>query len=144
VRSLLVLLLLVTIPCAAGAQASRAVLAGVTTPAAGSPSRAGILTAVRRQLSATSRFKVDHVRVAGRCAFVRATEVVPLDRGEQQETDLSVAALLERSPDTSSWIVRDYWTLPGESERPFADFRRRVRERLRVERIPAALLPGDL
>jgi hypothetical protein len=116
----------------------------VTTPAQGSKERSALLTAVRQQLKTSSRFKVDHVRVAGRWAFLRATEVVPLEGKELQETDLSVAALLERRPDSPGWRVTDYWTLPGESERPLADFRRRVQERLRTERLPAALLPGDL
>jgi hypothetical protein len=117
-----------------------------TTPAAGSRERAEILDAVRRRLKSTSRFKVDHIRVAGRLAFVRATEVVPLDGDEQQETDLSIAALLERPADSTSggWRVTDYWSLPDENERPLAGFTRRVRERVRAERLPASFLPGDL
>jgi hypothetical protein len=142
-RLAIVVLALVVIPCSGGAQASREAVR-VTTPAAGSPARTGILAAVRRQLATSSRFKVDHVRVAGRWAFVRATEVVPLDGGEQQETDLSVAALLEQPAGSPRWIVREYWTLPSEDERPLATFRRRVHERLRAERIPSSMIPDDL
>jgi hypothetical protein len=133
-------------PMSAAAQAPPSSTVAATTPGAGSPQRTAILDALRRQLKSTSRFKVDHVRVAGRWAFVRATEVVPLDGDELQETDLSVAALLERpaGSTTGTWRVSDYWTLPGESERPLTAFRRRVRERMRAERLPAELIPGDL
>jgi hypothetical protein len=118
--------------------------ARITTPGVGSEERAMLLAAVRRQLKTSSRFKVDHVRVAGRWAFLRATEIVPLDGNEQQETDLSVAALLQRPDGSTDWRVAEYWTLPGESEHPLADFKRRVHERLRVELLPTALLPDDL
>jgi hypothetical protein len=131
-------------PTAAAGAPSSTVQA--TTPAAGSRDRAAILDAVRRQVKSTSRFKVDHIRVAGRLAFVRATEVVPLDGDELQETDLSIAALLEQSADstTGGWRVTDYWSLPDENERPLAGFTRRVRERVRAERLPASFLPDDL
>jgi hypothetical protein len=68
--------------------------APVTTPAAGSPVRQAILDAVRAQIGTTSRFRIDHVRVAANWAFVRATEIVDAG-GSEQETDLTVAALLE-------------------------------------------------
>lgn len=142
-RRLLALLALVLIPHVGRAQAPGAATRP-TAPAAGSPQRTAILSAVRRRLKTSSRFKVDHVRVAGRWAFIRATEVVPLDGEELQETDLSVAALLEQPAGTTSWRVAEYWTLPTEGERPLAEFKRRVRERLRVERLPSALLPDDL
>ena len=130
----------------AAAQARPSGAVAATTPGPGSSQRTALLDALRRQLKSTSRFKVDHVRVAGRWAFVRATEVVPLDGNELQETDLSIAALLEQpagSP-AGGWRVADYWTLPGESERPLAAFTRRVRERVRVEGLPTGFLPGDL
>jgi hypothetical protein len=115
-------------------------------PAAGSPERTAILNALRQRLHTRSRFRVDHLRVAGRWAFVRATEEVELDRGEAQETDLSVAALLEHPAGStrSWWRITELWTLPDERERPLADFARRVRQRVRAEGLPAGLLPDDL
>jgi hypothetical protein len=118
----------------------------VTTPAAGSPLRTAIVDALRRRLKTGSRFRVDHLRTAGRWAFVRATEVVELDGGEEQETDLSVTALLEHPTGSTTgwWRIAELWTLPQESERPLAEFARRVRQRVRAEGLPAALLPEDL
>jgi hypothetical protein len=116
----------------------------VTSPPRGSALRTALIDAVRRQVKTSSRFRVDHVGVAGRWAFLRATEVVSLERGEQQETDLTVAALLELPAGAAAWRVVDYWTLPTEGVRPLAGFKRRVLERLRVERLPSTLLPGDL
>lgn len=118
----------------------------VTTPAAGSPQRTAILDALRRRLKTGSRFRVDHLRTAGRWAFVRATEVVELDRGEEQETDLSVAALLEQPTGSTTgwWRIAELWTLPQERERPLREFARRVRQRVRAEGLPAAFLPDDL
>lgn len=118
----------------------------VTTPAAGSKERTAIMDAVRQRLKSTSRFKVDHIRMAGNWAFVRATEVVPAEKDELQETDLTVAALLELPPGSTTgwWRIADYWTLPGNDSRPLADFVRNVRARVRAERLPAALLPDDL
>ena len=118
----------------------------VVTPAPGSRQRAAILDAVRRRVKPAGKFRVDHIRMAGGWAFVRATEVFPLDGGELQETDLTVAALVELPAASPNgwWRVADYWTLPGEEERPLAEFTKRVRDRLRAERLPAALLPGDL
>jgi hypothetical protein len=118
----------------------------VSTPGPGSPERAAILDAVRRRVKPSGKFRVDHIRMAGGWAFVRATEVFPLDGGELQETDLTVAALLElpAGSTTGWWRIADYWTLPGDQDRPLAEFAKRVRDRLRAERLPAALLPGDL
>ena len=118
----------------------------VVTPAAGSPERAAILDAVRTRLKTKSRFKVDHMKLAGEWAFVRATEIVELDGSEQQETDLTVAALLEkpRGSTTGWWRIADYWTLPENDEKPLADFTRRVKQRITAERLPVALLPEDL
>ena len=119
----------------------------VSTPGPGSPARSAILSALRRQLKTSARFRVDHLRVAGSWAFVRATEVVTLDGGELQETDFTVAALLQlpaAAATASSWRVVDYWTLPGEQERPLAEFTRRVRATQSAERLPAALFPEDL
>jgi hypothetical protein len=118
----------------------------VVTPAAGSPERAAILDALRTRLKTKSRFKVDHIRTSGGWAFVRATEIVELEGNEQQETDLTVAALLElpKGSTTGWWRIADYWTLPGNDQRPLAEFGRRVKQRLAAERLPRALLPGDL
>ena len=118
----------------------------VVTPGAGSPERAAILDALRTRLKTKSRFKVDHIRLAGEWAFVRATEVVELDGNEQQETDLTVAALLEKPKGSTTgwWRIADYWTLPENDERPLADFTRRVKQRIAAERLPNALLPEDL
>jgi hypothetical protein len=118
----------------------------VVTPAAGSPERAAILDAVRTRLKTRSRFKVDHMRLAGEWAFVRATEIVELDGNEQQETDLTVAALLEKPKGSTTgwWRIADYWTLPENDEKPLADFTRRVKQRITAERLPPALLPEDL
>jgi hypothetical protein len=118
----------------------------VSTPGRGSPHRTEILAAIRQRLNTSARFRVDHIRVAGRWAFVRATEVVTLDHGELQETDFTVAALLQRASaeSTDSWRVVDYWTLPGEQERPLAEFKRRLRALQHAERLPAGLFPADL
>ena len=116
------------------------------TPAAGSPERAAILDALRTRLKTRSRFKVDHMKLAGEWAFVRATEIVELDGNEQQETDLTVAALLElpKGSTTGWWRIADYWTLPENDEKPLAEFTRRVKQRIAAERLPTALLPDDL
>ena len=118
----------------------------VGTPAAGSPERAAILDAVRTRLKTKSRFKVDHMKLAGGWAFVRATEIVELDGNEQQETDLTVAALLEKPKGSATgwWRIADYWTLPENDEKPLAEFTRRVKQRITAERLPVALLPEDL
>ena len=118
----------------------------VLTPAAGSPERAAILDALRTRLKIESRFKVDHLKLAGEWAFVRATEIVELEGNEQQETDLTVAALLEKPKGSTTgwWRIADYWTLPENEEKPLADFTRRVKQRIAAERLPAALLPDDL
>ena len=115
----------------------------VTTPAAGSPERAALLDAVRARLGTSSRFEVDHVRAAGTWAFLRATEVVPLDGGEEQETDLTVAALLSRSP-AGDWQVNEMWTLPGDARLPMAEFRRRLGVYQVAGGLPWALFPDDV
>jgi hypothetical protein len=118
----------------------------VVTPPPGSPERSAILDALRTRLKTGSRFKVDHIRIAGSWAFVRATEIVRLDGNEEQETDLTVAALLEKPARSSTgwWRIADIWTLPDNEAHPFADFSRRVRQRIAAERLPVALLPEDL
>ena len=58
------------------------VVSTVSAPAAGTPERTALLDAVRARLGTESRFEVDHVRTAGTWAFLRATEVVPLEGGE--------------------------------------------------------------
>jgi hypothetical protein len=118
----------------------------VSTPGRGSAQRTAILAAIREHLKTSAKFRVDHIRVAGRWAFVRATEVVALDGGELQETDFTVAALLQlpAASEPSSWRVVDYWTLPGEQEQPLAAFTRRLHVLQRTERLPAALFPDDM
>jgi hypothetical protein len=118
----------------------------VVTPGPGSPERAAILDALRMRLKTKSRFRVDHIRTAGEWAFVRATETVQLEGDEQQETDLTVAALLEKpqASTTGWWRIADMWTLPENDAKPLADFTRRVRQRVTAERLPMALLPDDL
>ena len=118
----------------------------VMTPAVGSPERAAILDALRTRLKTKSRFKVDHIRTAGEWAFIRATETVQVEGDEQQETDLTVAALLEKPKGSTTgwWRIVDYWTLPENDEKPLADFTRRVKQRIAAGRLPAALLPDDL
>lgn len=119
--------------------------ADATTPGPGTPPRDAILGAVRARLATASRFRVDHLRMASGWAFVRATEVV-VGNGESQETDLTVAALLELPPGTArpEWLVREIWTLPTNDALSLEEFTRRVRARQVALRLPAALLPGDL
>ena len=114
----------------------------VRTPAAGSAARTAILDAVRKRVGVKSRFKVGHVRATDRWAFVRCVEVV--NDGEQlQETDLDIAALLERKgpPGSPRWEVVDLWSLSTDDQTPYTPFARRVRERARTSRIPSALFP---
>jgi hypothetical protein len=117
--------------------------ATVTTPAAGTPERTALLDAVRARLGTSSRFKVDHVRAAGSWAFLRATEVVPLDGGEEQETDLTVAALLTTNVG-AGWQVVELWTLPGDARLPMAEFRRRLGVFQVAGGLPWALFPDDV
>ena len=133
-------------PASAASMSAPPVEQAVSTPGPGSPQRAAILDALRKRLKISSRFKIDHIRVASNWAFVRATEVVELEKGELQETDLTVSALLElpEGSTTGWWRIADMWTLPGEQEQPLAEFTRRVRARQRAERLPDALFPDDL
>jgi len=118
----------------------------VVEPAAGSPERAAILDALRTRLKTKSRFRVDHIRMSGEWAFVRATEVVELDGNEEQETDLTVAALLEKPKGSTTgwWRIADYWTLPDNDAKPLPEFTQRVKQRISAERLPKTLLPEDL
>ena len=117
----------------------------VDTPAPDSPDHTAILDALLQLLHISNRLRIDHIRTSGNWAFVRGTEVVLLDDAEEQETDLTVAALLQLPEgSTAGWLVLDYWTLPDEQARPLATFLDRVRERLREEGLPDALLPDDL
>ena len=104
----------------------------VRTPAAGSATRTGILDAVRAKLGVRSRFKVTHIRATDRWAFVRCVEVVA-DGADLQETDLDVAALVERQAagGVGRWKVVESWALSTDQEQPYAAFARRVRERAR-------------
>ncbi|HUQ84584.1 MAG TPA: hypothetical protein VM076_25745 [Gemmatimonadaceae bacterium] len=111
----------------------------VRTPPTGSPTRVAIMDAVRAHVGVRSKFKVSHVRANDRWAFVRCTEVV--DDGQQlQETDLDVAALLERRGNT--WVVADLWSLSTDDQHPYLRFARRVRQRAREAHLPATLFPS--
>jgi len=116
--------------------------AAVRTPGAGSAARTAILDAVRKRVGVTSKFKVGHVRATDRWAFVRCVEVIA-DGEQLQETDLDIAALLERkgSAGAPRWEVVELWSLSTDSEKPYTPFARRVRERARNARIPTALFP---
>ena len=114
----------------------------VRTPGAGSATRTALLDAIRKHFDVRSRFKVGHARVTDRWAFVRCVEVVD-DDGSLQETDLDVAALLERrtTGGTARWHVVEVWAVSTDDTRPYAAFARRVRERARAQGIPTALFP---
>lgn len=118
----------------------------VLTPGPGSKTRTAILDALRERLKMKGRFRVDHIRTYKSWAFVRATEVVELDKGELQETDLTVSALLERSANSKQgvWRIVELWTLPDDEKHSMADFLRNIRAKQRAERLPAALFPEDL
>ena len=143
-----VTLLFATLPSARGVSALPRELAAqgvdsvVRTPAAGTAARTAILDAVRQHLRSRARFKVGHIRATDRWSFVRCVEVVE-DGGELQETDLDVAALLERRTTGrgTTWVVADSWTLSSDGERPYTPFARRVRARAASDRIPSGLFP---
>lgn len=115
-------------------------------PASGSPERAAIVEAVRRDVGNTTRYRIDHLRATPRWAFFSGTEIVPLDGGEDQETDLSVQALLEqRTADGAPrWEVVERWTLPTNDSAPHARFLQRLRDRIARDAVPKALFPPDL
>ena len=114
----------------------------VRTPAAGSATRTALLDAVRGHLDVRSRFKVSHVRATDRWAFVRCVEAID-DEGTLQETDLDIAALLERTGAGAAarWRVVELWALSTNEERPYTPFARRVRERARALGLPVSLFP---
>lgn len=118
----------------------------VLTPGAGSKTRTAILDALRDRLKMKGRFRVDHIRTYNNWAFVRATEVVELDKGELQETDLTVSALLELPANSTigAWRIVELWTLPDNEKLSMADFMRSVRARQRSNHLPNALFPDDL
>jgi hypothetical protein len=129
----------------AGAQPPNATSAArVTAPVPGSPARKAILDALRASLDIKSVFEVHHLRVSGPWAYLRCNEVF-FDGDEKQETDLSVAALLERRAGAGSekWVVVELWTLPSDDKEPFKDFVRRIQAKQHAARIPAALFPAD-
>ena len=113
------------------------------TPKAGSAERKALLDAVRKRLRMESQFKVGHLMTDGRWAFFRGGEVVPTGEGELQETDLSVAALLERRTvaGRAAWAVVEIWTLPTDEKQSYSSFVGRVRQRGGV---PSSILPSDL
>lgn len=114
----------------------------VRSPAPGSATRTAVLDVVRKHVGVRSRFRVTHMRVTDRWAFVRCVEVVD-DDGALQETDLDIAALLERrgATEAARWQVVELWSVSTNEERPYAPFARRVREKARQLRIPAGLFP---
>jgi hypothetical protein len=125
--------------------ATKKVDAPSTTPPQGSPERKAILDAVRRRLKIQSQFKVDYLKVNGNWCFFNGGEVVMAER-ELQETDLSVAALLERKTvaGKTSWVVSEMWTLPTDQEQPRDKFVARVRQKQKTANIPKEIFPDDL
>lgn len=128
------------------ADTTRADTTPVLTPGAGSKTRTAILDALRYRLKMNGRFRVDHIRTYNSWAFVRATEVVELDKGELQETDLTVSALLELPANSTiaAWRIVELWTLPDNDKLSMADFMRGVRAKQRTNHLPNALFPDDL
>lgn len=116
----------------------------VVTPRAGTPIHAAILDALRAHVKASGQLDADHLRMANGWAFVRATEVVSLEGGERQETDLTAAALLELQAAPGTWQVIETWTLPGDARLPLAEFTRRLAVYQASVGLPAALFPDDL
>lgn len=116
-----------------------------TTPPQGSPERKAILDAVRRRLKIQSQFKVDYLKVNGNWCFFNGGEVVMAEH-ELQETDLSVAALLERKTVTgkTTWVVAEIWTLPTDEQQPREKFVARVRQKQKAMSIPKDVFPDDL
>jgi hypothetical protein len=114
----------------------------VKSPAAGSAARTAILDGVRARLGVTARFKVTFIRASEQWAFVRCVEVVA-DGADLQETDLDVAALLQRKSGANGtrWEVVELWALSNDNERPYTPFARRVRQRAKNDRLPDALFP---
>lgn len=112
----------------------------VYEPGAGTRGRERMLDAVRGALQSGARFRVHHLKSDGRFAYFRGTEVVELDLGELQETDLSVEALLERGPG-NSWVVLELWAQPNDAERPRDEFMRRVAERRDRGNVAAEMFP---
>lgn len=113
-----------------------------TAPPPGSPARTALLDAVRAALGLdpkASRFKVDHLRLAGTWAYFEGNEVVPLDGREWQETDLTVRALLARGK--AGWKVMLIWTLPGDEAFPLRRFERQLAVRRDRDNIPRSLFP---
>jgi hypothetical protein len=117
--------------------------APVFTPPAGAP-RQAIVDAVRARIGSTSEFQIDHLRETAGWAFLRATEIVRLEGEASQETDLTVAALLQRADGSGAWQVRELWTLPTDDREPMAEFQRRLALHAVPARLPAALFPDDI
>lgn len=131
-------------PRVAAAQAPSAAAARPwREPPAGSAERTAILDRLRQRLGTRARFQVHALRVASSWAFVHATEVVPLEHGEVQETDLTAMALLERRG-AARWTVVELWTLPTDERRSHADFLRAVGRRQRSAGFPEELVPEDV
>jgi hypothetical protein len=114
-------------------------------PQRGSPERKAILDAVRKKLNIKSQFEVHHIKVNQRWAYFRGGEVFFIE-GEKQETDLSVAVLLERKEKAGkpSWTVAEIWTLPTNDDQSFQTFVERVRQRQKAESIPNDIFPDDM
>jgi len=77
--------------------------------------------------------------------LVRCVKVVE-DGSDLQETDLDVAALLERrsTPRGVQCELVEHWGLTTDQERPYTPFARRVRARVRDTGVPLALFPARL
>jgi hypothetical protein len=140
-RAIGFLVLLALVGACRGPDASVSPGTGVDSPPAGSMMHELVLNAVRRELGITSTLQADHLRTWGPWAFVRANEVLRVG-GERQETDLTVLALLARR--RQRWYVVDSWTLPGDAQRPYAEFVRRVRKAQNAGHLPDELFPADL
>lgn len=113
------------------------------TPKHDSAERRAIVEAVRRRAGLeyrTSRLHVTHLKVSGEWAYFAGTEIVPLARGEWQETDLSIEALLEREHDR--WQVVEYWSLPDEKHAPRRRFERRVTQLRERRGIAPSIFPS--
>ena len=116
------------------------------TPAQGSPERKAMLDAVRVRLQLKSQFKVYHLKLKGNWAYFHGGEVVDAGKGQWQETDLDVKALLERKQIDGKplWTVAELWTLPTEDKFPHKNFVARTRRRQKLSGTPADIFPPDM
>lgn len=115
----------------------------VHTPAAGSPTRVGVMDVTRLHLgldaAGSSRFKVFHLKTDGKWTYFEGNEIVNLGNNEWQETDLTVKALFQFEGKVLR--VRALWSLPDNDRFPLQAFERQVAEFRRQARLPDALFP---